>query len=81
MAKPGRNERCACGSGKKYKQCCERKKTGTASSRLIMVVVVGAILVAIAAAVSSSRNNDAPKGVWSPEHGHYHDASGREVGR
>jgi tetratricopeptide (TPR) repeat protein len=22
MAKPGRNERCPCGSGKKYKQCC-----------------------------------------------------------
>jgi hypothetical protein len=80
MAKPGRNERCACGSGKKYKQCCELKKSGTLSSRMIIVVVIGAILVAIAAAVSSSRN-DAPKGVWSAEHGHYHDASGREVGR
>ena len=22
MAKPGRNDRCPCGSGKKYKQCC-----------------------------------------------------------
>jgi len=25
MAKIGRNERCPCGSGKKYKQCCARK--------------------------------------------------------
>jgi len=25
MAKPGRNERCHCGSGKKYKQCCLAK--------------------------------------------------------
>jgi tetratricopeptide (TPR) repeat protein len=25
MAKPGRNERCPCGSGKKYKQCCLAK--------------------------------------------------------
>jgi tetratricopeptide (TPR) repeat protein len=24
-AKPGRNERCACGSGKKYKHCCGRE--------------------------------------------------------
>ncbi len=23
--KPGRNEPCPCGSGKKYKQCCGRK--------------------------------------------------------
>ena len=22
MAKPGRNDRCPCGSGKKYKACC-----------------------------------------------------------
>ena len=25
MAKPGRNDRCPCGSGKKYKQCCLAK--------------------------------------------------------
>ena len=24
MKKPGRNEPCPCGSGKKYKQCCQR---------------------------------------------------------
>jgi SEC-C motif len=25
MAKPGRNDRCPCGSGKKYKACCLTK--------------------------------------------------------
>jgi preprotein translocase subunit SecA len=24
-AKPGRNDPCPCGSGKKYKQCCAKK--------------------------------------------------------
>lgn len=26
MSKPGRNDPCPCGSGKKYKKCCELKK-------------------------------------------------------
>ena len=26
-AKPGRNDPCPCGSGKKYKQCCAKKQT------------------------------------------------------
>lgn len=30
MKKPGRNDPCSCGSGKKYKKCCEAKE---ASSR------------------------------------------------
>ncbi len=25
MKKPGRNDPCPCGSGKKYKKCCEEK--------------------------------------------------------
>jgi hypothetical protein len=25
MKRPGRNEPCHCGSGKKYKKCCEHK--------------------------------------------------------
>lgn len=25
MSKPGRNDPCPCGSGKKYKKCCEKK--------------------------------------------------------
>ena len=26
MAKPGRNDPCHCGSGKKYKKCCQPKE-------------------------------------------------------
>jgi hypothetical protein len=28
MKKPGRNDPCVCGSGKKFKKCCERKMIG-----------------------------------------------------
>jgi hypothetical protein len=34
MKKPGRNDPCPCGSGKKYKQCClKTKQTQAASDR------------------------------------------------
>ncbi len=33
MSKPGRNDPCPCGSGKKYKQCCERREASAASIR------------------------------------------------
>jgi len=33
MNKPGRNEPCPCGSGKKYKQCCLSKDEAAASAR------------------------------------------------
>ena len=32
MSKPGRNDPCPCGSGKKYKKCCLAKTTATLSS-------------------------------------------------
>lgn len=34
MAKPGRNDRCSCGSGKKYKACCLTKDEAAARERL-----------------------------------------------
>ena len=34
MAKPGRNDRCPCGSGKKYKQCCLTRDEATERARL-----------------------------------------------
>ena len=34
MAKPGRNDRCPCGSGKKYKSCCLTKDEATERERL-----------------------------------------------
>ena len=34
MAKPGRNDRCPCGSGKKYKACCLTKDEAAERERL-----------------------------------------------
>ena len=34
MAKPGRNDRCPCGSGKKYKSCCLTKDEAGERERL-----------------------------------------------
>jgi len=33
MSKPGRNEPCPCGSGKKYKKCCFGKEEAEATER------------------------------------------------
>lgn len=76
-AKVGRNDPCPCGSGKKYKQCCEAKAAGGGrSSQLLLLVVAGIILAAIFFGVSAARHDSstAPAAgqVWSPEHGHYH---------
>ena len=79
MPRLGRNDPCPCGSGKKFKQCCASKKDRW-SPALIAVLVVGAVL-AVIVIVSNARRSSNSGRVWSPEHGHYHDASGREVSR
>lgn len=82
MAKPGRNDLCSCGSGRKYKKCCESKdRSGGARSTLMMIAVGGAVLAAIAAGITSFTGQGKTAGtrVWSAEHGHYHDANGAAV--
>ena len=79
MPGPGRNERCPCGSGKKFKLCCESKKDDFPTG-IIAVVVVGAVIAAIIIGYSNARNTSGGR-VWSAEHGHYHDASGPEIAR
>ena len=81
MAKVGRNDACPCGSGKKFKQCCESKRTGTVQSRVIMLLVAAAIVAALLAGFSSRNAPSGGGGVWSAEHGHYHDANGGETPR
>lgn len=81
MAKPGRNDQCLCGSGRKYKKCCERKTASRTQSRFLIIAVGGAVLAAFAAGIISF-NADGSRSdtrVWSPEHGHYHDANGVQV--
>lgn len=81
MAKPGRNDQCLCGSGRKYKKCCEAKTTRARSGRILMLVVGASIIAAIAVAVTSftGEGGSASVRVWDPAHGHYHDASGVQV--
>lgn len=81
MAKTGRNDLCPCGSGRKYKKCCEATARGGAARGRMLVIVVGAAVVAAVAAGIVSFTTDAPAAtrVWDPAHGHYHDASGTAV--
>jgi hypothetical protein len=77
-SKVGRNESCPCGSGKKFKQCCEGKaeeKSKTFGKWTAMIlgglVILGALVFFSSASSSDQRGAQAGK-VWSPEHGHYH---------
>jgi hypothetical protein len=81
MAKPGRNDRCPCGSGRKYKKCCESNTESRRSSRLLIIAVGAAVLAAVAAGVASFSGEAGPSSVrvWDPAHGHYHDANGVQV--
>jgi hypothetical protein len=77
--KIGRNDPCVCGSGKKYKQCCERKATekSNAFTKWAAVIFGGLLLIGALAMASSLANSDQAQGpgpgrVWSPEHQHWH---------
>ena len=80
MAKTGRNDLCPCGSGRKFKKCCESKTSGRRQSRILMFVVGLAVVGGLAAAVTSFRStSETGVRVWDPAHGHYHDANGVAV--
>ena len=75
--KIGRNDPCFCGSGKKYKQCCEKKAIEKSNriTKWAAIVFGGLLLIGALAMASSLVNNDAPATpgrVWSPEHQHWH---------
>ena len=77
MVKAGRNDKCPCGSGKKYKQCCAAKETQAWTGRVMMgmvlVMLLGAVFAGITAVTSDpSSTTGGPGKTWSPEHGHYH---------
>ena len=75
--KVGRNDLCPCGSGRKYKHCCESKKRAgdKRMATMILLVVAVAIVAALLASVFDHGERSAGPGrVWSAEHGHYHDA-------
>ena len=75
-SKAGRNDACPCGSGKKYKKCCEIKEHKQSRGNTLMLIIVSLLMVAgIATGISSFMSDKdvaRPSGVWSAEHGHYH---------
>ena len=82
-AKIGRNDPCPCGSGTKYKQCCEGKaaeKTAFVTKWIAVIFGILVLLVAVGTVASfftDDQSNDAPPGkVWSPEHRHWHNVGG-----
>jgi hypothetical protein len=82
MSKPGRNDACSCGSGRKYKKCCEAKhRSGGAQSKVMLIAVGGAILAALVVGITSftGQGGSGATRIWSTEHGHYHDANGVQV--
>lgn len=80
MAKPGRNDLCSCGSGKKYKRCHGMTSHTVKSSRILMIAVGAAVVAAVAAGIASFTTDRSSAGrTWDPAHGHYHDNNGVQV--
>lgn len=73
----GRNDPCPCGSGLKYKHCCE-DKTSWRDNKVIMgagvllLVLVGLLLVSLAVSQGDAPPDCPPGQVWSEAHGHCH---------
>jgi hypothetical protein len=73
--KVGRNDACPCGSGKKFKRCCEAADETRGSRTLAIVVgsmVAGALLLGLLQ-FTGDREGTGPGRVWDAAHGHYHD--------
>ena len=74
MKKVGRNDTCPCGSGKKFKRCCETA-AGSRRSNALLLAVGGAVLAAVVLGIlqfTSDREATGPNRVWDAAHGHYH---------
>jgi hypothetical protein len=68
-----RNDPCPCGSGEKYKRCCEGAQSSALSPGLLLLVFVILVGTALAVgAVMNMRDQPDPTRVWSEEHGHWH---------
>ena len=73
-----RNDTCSCGSGKKFKHCCESKESKASSKNLVKYLIIG-ILLAVASvatwnvASKYSQRVDIPEGhVWCSNCARYH---------
>ena len=63
--KTNRNEQCPCGSGKKYKQCCEKKRfqsdDGNKYIRWIISLAIGIFFVLIFWGIIEFFNSEHPE--------------------
>ena len=75
--KIGRNEKCPCGSEKKYKDCHGKQGQKDPWKKIAIYVAIGIVLIWFAMDLFSFNKpsiSSAPPGkVWSEEHGHWHD--------
>ena len=75
---PRRNAPCPCGSGRKYKNCCQGQSTTFSAPTWTAIFIVAALAAGLFLLDRSfSRNDtaaaDCPPGqVWSEAHGHCH---------
>ena len=74
-----RNDPCPCGSGLKYKNCCQHKTSWRDNKVLTgagvaLVLIVGLLLVGLIFSRGGDSNRpDCPPGqVWSEQHQHCH---------
>ena len=75
----GRNDPCPCGSGKKYKNCCQGagRPTTTGTSKTTMyvlgaVVLLGLVLMTISLVGGGGGRACPPGQIWDAAHGHCH---------
>lgn len=83
--KIGRNDICDCGSGLKYKHCCEKRldkkqRTGLIMGLALAALIAGGITMAFMDPPDISNIQPPPGKVWSAEHNHFHDAVAQNPG-
>jgi hypothetical protein len=77
--KVGRNDPCPCGSGRKYKHCCESKAGKLQLSGWVAIAAAVAAAAVLLLFLYNLTQDDVasaptcpPGQVWSAEHGHCH---------
>lgn len=75
---PRRNDPCPCGSGRKYKTCCQGQSAAFSMSTWTAVFIAAALIAGLLLLGRSFSRDDAaaadcpPGQVWSEAHGHCH---------
>lgn len=74
---PRRNDPCPCGSGSKYKNCCQGKSPWHENKTIMgagiaLLLVIAVVLIGLAFSGGDSAQACPPGQVWSEAHGHCH---------